>query len=88
MSYSDFKTEYLYMCQKYGRDTNRKIINDLSKDVDELVYRIEYIKPRIEIEGIAMMYGEIYTRRKLRDMETELEFTKTLLYATKNKKQS
>ena len=79
MSYQVFKSEYLYLCSRHGRDTNRKIANDLKKDIKELEYRIEYLQPKIKEKGYARMYGDVYTPMHLREMQTELEFSKQLL---------
>lgn len=77
--YESFKAEYLYLCEKFGRDTKRKIKNDLDKDVKELEYRIKAIKPILEVKPITYLYGELHSRRHLRKYEQELIFTKQLI---------
>lgn len=77
--YQSFKKEYLELCQRFGRDTKRKIKNDLSKDAKELQWRIDYLEPKIESETVAWLYGEIYTHRELREYQLELEYTNQLI---------
>lgn len=77
--YELFKTEYLELCSKFGRDTNRKIKNDLKKDVNELMWRIEVIKPQLELKGFAMLLGELHTKRHLRKYEQELMYSNQLI---------
>ena len=77
--YQSFKTEYLDLCQKFGRDTKRKIKNDLSKDVKELEYRIEHVKPRVETKGWCYLYGQFHSKRELKKYEQELMYTNQLL---------
>lgn len=77
--YQSFKKEYLELCQRFGRDTKRKIKNDLKKDANELQWRIDYLKPKIKSETVAWLYGEIYTHRELREYEQELKYTNQLL---------
>jgi hypothetical protein len=79
MDYLEFKAEYLELCEKFGRDTKRKIANDLKKDIKELEYRIEYLEPQIRLKGVARMYGVLYGQRDLKQIKTELENSKQLL---------
>ena len=79
MTYQEFKNDYLNLCSKFGRDTKRKILNDLKKDVQELTYRIESIKESIITSGYAYLYGEIYTKYDLSMLEQELQFTNQLI---------
>ena len=79
MTYQEFKNDYLNLCLKFGRDTKRKILNDLKKDVQELTYRIESIKEGIITSGYAYLYGEIYTKYDLSMLEKELQFTNQLI---------
>lgn len=79
MDYQLFKADYIDLCNRFGIDTNRKIKNDLKKGIKELEYRIEYLQPQIEQKGHARMYGDIYTPMHLKQMQTELEFSKQLL---------
>lgn len=84
MSYLNFKSEYLRLCEKFGRDTSRKIANDLRKDIIELEYRINAIEPVLRLKPFTYLYGEKCTLSTLEVMQTELEFTKQLLHETKN----
>jgi hypothetical protein len=79
MDYSKFKSEYLNLCARFGRDTKRKIANDLKSDVKELEYQIASLEPRLEVNPTAYLYGELHTRTKLRKIKTELQFSKQLL---------
>lgn len=79
MSYQEFKEEYLELCSMFGRDTTRKIKNDLMKDVKELEYRIESIEVDITLEGACYLYGQLHTRTELKKYKTELEFSKQLI---------
>jgi hypothetical protein len=79
MNYENYKEQYLDLCQKFGRDTKRKIKNDLEKDSRELNYRIDYLKPKIIVGGQAYLYGEIYTKYELSMLEQELQFTNQLI---------
>lgn len=79
MSYQLFKADYIDLCMRFGRDTKTKIKNDLKKGIKELEYRIEYIQPQIKQKGYARMYGDVYTPMHLKEMQTELEFSKQLL---------
>ena len=79
MNYANYKKEYLDLCQKFERDTKRKILNDLKKDVQELTYRIESIRESIITSGYAYLYGEIYTKYDLSMLEQELKFTNQLI---------
>jgi hypothetical protein len=78
MDYLNFKTEYLELCQRFGRDTKRKIVNDLNKDIAELQYRIDAIKDKIDLNGFTYLYGEIQTKKTLRTYMNELELTNIL----------
>jgi hypothetical protein len=78
MNYLNFKTEYLELCQKFGRNTNRKIINDLNKDIAEFEYRIDAIKDKINLNGFAYLYGEVQTKKTLLTYVRELELTNIL----------
>ena len=77
--YQSFKSEYLDLCQKFGRDTNRKIKNDLKKDAIELADCIKFITPKIEEKGFCYLYGEIQYRKDLKKYIQELEYTNQLL---------
>lgn len=79
MNYQEFKEEYLELCQIFGRDTKRKIKNDLKKDITEYQYRIEYIEPKILSRGACYLYGELYTRTDLNKYKKDLEFSKQLI---------
>ncbi len=79
MTYQEFKNDYLNLCKKFGRDTKRKIKNDLEKDVKELEYRIESIKPRLAVKVCVYLYGELHTKRDLFRYEQELQFTNQLI---------
>lgn len=79
MNYQNFKEEYLRLCKEFGRDTKRKIKNDLKKEVEELEYRIEHIKDKLRSFDIAYLYGERYTQRELSILEIELKFTNQLI---------
>lgn len=79
MDYLEFKKEYLRLCEVFGRDTNRKIKNDLNNDVKELEYRIASLEPRIETNGFAYLYGELHTRKMLDVIKRELKFTNQLI---------
>ncbi len=79
MDYLEFKKEYLRLCEIFGRDTKRKIKNDLKNDVKELEYRIESIKPRLAVKACIYLYGELHTKRDLFRYEQELKFTNQLI---------
>lgn len=79
MNYENYKEQYLDLCQKFGRDTKRKIKNDLKNDVKELEYRIESIKPRLAVKVCVYLYGELHTKRDLFRYEQELQFTNQLI---------
>lgn len=79
MDYLEFKKEYLRLCETFGRDTKRKIKNDLKNDVKELEYRIESIKPRLAVNVCVYLYGELHTKRDLFRYEQELKFTNQLI---------
>ena len=79
MNYSNFKSEYLRIADKFGRDTNRKIINDLKKDVAELQYQIDSLEPRLEANPRVYLYGIVHSIGDLYRIKSELEYTKKLL---------
>lgn len=79
MSYKEFKEEYLELCSMFGRDTTRKIKNDLKKEIAEWQYRIEYIEPAILSKGWCYLYGDLHTRIDLRKLKENLEFSKQLI---------
>ena len=79
MTYQEFKDDYLRLCEKFGRDTKRKIKNDLKNDIKELEYRIESIKPRLSVNAFTYLYGELHTKRNLLKYEQELKFTNQLI---------
>lgn len=78
-NYQTFKNEYLNLCTRFGRDTKRKIKNDLNNDVKELEYQIEHLAPRLNIKVYTYLYGRIHNRQDLCRIKTELEYTKQLL---------
>ena len=79
MNYETFKTEYLDLSKRFGRDTNRKIANDLKNDVKELEYQIASLEPRLELKPCVYLYGIMHTMRDLYRIKSELEYTKQLL---------
>ena len=79
MNYSNFKSEYLRIADKFGRDTNRKIINDLKKDAAELQYQIDSLESRLEAKPMVYLYGNLHTKGDLYRIKSELEYTKKLL---------
>ena len=79
MDYSNFKSEYLDLCARFGRDTKRKVMNDLKSDVKELEYQIASLEPRLSVKPFAYLYGEIHSNVTLRKIKTELQFSKQLL---------
>ena len=79
MNYLDFKNEYLRLCEKFERNTNRKIKNDLKNDAKELQYRIDAIEPQIKRKCFGYLYGELHKRITLNRIKTELKFTNQLL---------
>ena len=79
MNYQEFKNDYLNLCKYFGRDTNRKIKNDLKKDAKELEYKIDYLKPILEVKSITYLYGELHTKRDISMLEQELKFTNQLI---------
>ena len=79
MDYSIFKSEYLNLCTRFGRDTKRKIANDLKSDVKELEYQIASLEPRLNVDPRVWLYGELHSKRDLHRIKTELQFSKQLL---------
>lgn len=79
MEYVNFKNDYLRLCNEFGRDTKRKIANDLKSDVKELEYRIDAIEPQVKAKGYGYLYGERHNNTTLRELKNELEFTNKLL---------
>jgi hypothetical protein len=79
MDYLKFKSEYLSLCARFGRDTKRKIKNDLNNDVKELEYQIASLEPRLELKPCVYLYGIMHTIRDLYRIKRELEYTKQLL---------
>jgi len=79
MDYQAFKTEYLSLSERFGRDTKRKIKNDLNNDVKELEYQIASLEPRLELKPCVYLYGIMHTKRDLYRIKNELEYTKQLL---------
>lgn len=80
-NYLKFKSEYLRLCKKFGRDTNRKIKNDLKNDAKELQYQIDSLEPRLETGLVYMvyLYGILHTKGDLYRIKSELEYTNQLL---------
>jgi hypothetical protein len=78
-NYLEFKSEYLRLCEKFGRDTNRKIKNDLKNDAKELQYQIDSIESRLEVKPMVYLYGILHTRGDLYRIKSELEYTNQLL---------
>lgn len=78
-NYLEFKSEYLRLAEKFGRDTNRKIKNDLKSDVKELQYQIDSLETRLELKPMVYLYGILHTKRDLYRIKTELEYTNQLL---------
>lgn len=79
MDYSKFKSEYLDLCARFGRDTKRKVMNDLKNDVKELEYQITSLEPRLEVDPRVWLHGILHSKRDLHRIKTELQFTKQLL---------
>lgn len=84
MEYLEFKNEYLRLCAKFGRDTNRKIKNDLKNDVKELQYQIDSLESRLEVKPMVYLYGILHTKGDLYRIKSELEYTKQLLTEIKS----
>jgi len=78
-NYSKFKSEYLRLCEKFGRDTNRKIKNDLENDAKELLYQIASLESRLEVKPMVYLYGILHTKVDLFRIKRELKFTNQLL---------
>lgn len=79
MSYEKFKQEYLSLSERFGRDTKRKITNDLKSDVKELEYQIASLEPRLELKPIVYLYGIMHTIGDLYRIKSELKYTKQLI---------
>lgn len=84
MEYLEFKNEFLRLCDMFGRNTKRKIANDLKSDVTELEYQIKYIEPQVKAKGYGYLYGELHNDATLRMLKDELKFTNKLLTEIKS----
>lgn len=72
-SYEDYKESYLETFKYFNRNTKRKQLNTLNEEIAELLYQKNHLKPRIEKNGFAWLYGEIHHQADLDFINEELE---------------